>query len=87
MVQLWFDLGLISKILILPFYSLLSGLGLKITIRWILLWNLLSKKEEEEEEEERSARFFFFCKKNNIFIVFVSETKKREGRICIDVAM
>ena len=83
MVQLWFDLGLISKILILPFYSLLSSSGLKITIRWILLRNLLTKKKEKKKEKEKRKDckiffFFFWLKKHNIFIVFVSETKKRE---------
>ena len=80
MVQLWFDLGLISKILILPFYSLLSGSGLKITVRWILLRNLLTKKKIKKKKWKKKGLqdFFFWVKKHNIFIVFVSETKKRE---------
>ena len=45
------------------------------------------KKKKKKKKKKGVQDFFFWVKKHNIFIVFVSETKKREGRICIDVAM
>ena len=45
------------------------------------------KKKKKKKKKKKGVQGFFFCKNYNIFIVFVSETKKREGRSCIDVAM
>ena len=79
MVQLWFDLDLISKILILPFYSLLSGLGLKITIRWILQRNLLTKKKKKRRRRRRrkECKIFFFVKIIT-FLLFLWVKLRRE---------